>query len=144
MHDVKWEPFFYLESEHIPSKWENLTPAPICRYTDRNKNPTIDVYICHLPGGFTAAFGKALFINKHCTHFRFGKAEYTVLSSLFLFNQLEYDSQHSKKQNKTKTKNITTSCLWENCIHLRWKTTCSENIVELWIGRVCFIQVLQI
>ena len=22
-HDVKWEPFFYLQSEHIPSKWEN-------------------------------------------------------------------------------------------------------------------------
>ena len=22
-HDVKWEPLFYLESEHIPSKWEN-------------------------------------------------------------------------------------------------------------------------
>ena len=31
-HRVKWEPFFYVQSEHIPSKWENTRSS-----TDRNK-----------------------------------------------------------------------------------------------------------
>ena len=39
VHDVKWEPFFYLQSEHIPSEWEN-TRSDMLVLTEIKKNPT--------------------------------------------------------------------------------------------------------
>ena len=42
-YDVKWEPFFYLQSEHIPSKWE-ITRFDMQVLTEL-KNLTIMCYI---------------------------------------------------------------------------------------------------
>ena len=63
---MKWEPFFYFQSEHIPSKWENTRPD--MQVLTEIKNPTIIRNVCKMVGQKSqkGEINTRIYVNKIC------------------------------------------------------------------------------